>query len=1163
MRLFNTNIFSTWFKPKQLTKQHLSARVVNNSNVYQAAGDMNIIQFPEEILKKLKEMTSKEFNIDGPQTIEPKDDLSLDVDEANELYVKLMESKIRDLNSLLDNGEIANSEMIISELMGTSGFDNIESNYKIQFFYFMGLISLEKDNTKESLYYLTKIQEIESKNKSYYILKSRIALKDQNSMMFIEAIQGLREIGHDNNDILIREMNYELTQGNTEIIINAFTELDVVKPEFESNSDALYYLGAAYLNENRFIDAKKNLIKSDSLKKSKYKKFLVILTQIIPILQQPGIIYLISKEDTAIIKRCLNELLKLSDYFLEKTIVIKAEFWAYVLNLKLLLNPSEIIADTEKFPEDLRSNEKIQLMIAEAFSLIGEENHANEIYQALYQKEKKPQLLIKILKRYYVQNEFCEIINILEGIEDSEYDEEGNIAGLYLASYSKFNDFEKTTLKFEEFREKFPEAIMLYTDFSVVAFEQNDLGLAKSLMEKAISLISEEYYPVRFYIAEICESIGLIEEAIEVLRPLELHNVKASEIMVRLLLICEEPTKNEIAEQITNRLIQTGNANLNILYAKAETVLRQDNISAALEPLINAFQLTPNMYSAYNIVAVKLQLQQKEGFDEYITFLKNSSNPKAIMLAAVALDYLNNKGTAEELAYIALISLGSEFDETVYMQYIMFYMQRGNRARRDEVVIDFNNVERDTVITLVDDAGLQKYICINSEINLEEFEGLGAFGCDHYKHDSATAIKLLRLELNETVELDGIEYLIVSITNKRIYAFRYCLEKYTELCSQSSLIKSININPNDPASSLLPFLSDGRRSHEFLLRNYNFENSIGLPISAICDKDYSKYPEALLSLFNKQEQIFYAGEPNGVYINNQKIVLSISSLILLKTLNLLDKLDIISDKIYVAESLYISMKNIFLNVSENEVNVSGSIGLTDEGLLLYIPTSDEQKQAKVNYWRDILLFLEKVNKVPVIAEKMNDLNTSPIMNEFEMDTIEAGKQLEAIIICDDLFLRKITNKLIGEGKTINSVILLLSISNENEMLDTILFLSKVNYLYCFNAFVMCSLIERLVTGIYLVGPGTRHEKLMQIIKNVLAYPFLFEEYLPILNQVIYGLYDKRYDQNIDLIIREIIKEIKNAARLYAIPSTFVVNYLRLLAGIDLKKASYITNIFNL
>jgi hypothetical protein len=1155
------SFFSKWFKGNKDIKQQITANSIQDSHVYQAGGDINVYHFPEEMLSKLVEIASKSTSIDAPHIIEPSNNLNLSTEAANELYGKLMENTISEIKSLYEDGRIENSGKMIEELMSTSGFDEIQNDYKIQLFYYKGLICLERGDKEGTQHYLSRIEEVESENKFFFILKSRIALNDDNSVVFFEAIDGLRKINHDSNDILVRIMNYELTQGHTETVISSLTELGVVKADFDNNPDALYYLGAAYLNENKFFDARKNLLSSDTLKPSRYKKFLIILSEIIPLLRRPGIIYLLSDDDKNKLRDCLEKLLSISDYFEEKSLEVKAEFWSYVLNIKLLLNPSEIIVDVEKFTKELREHERIQLMLAEAYSLVGVENRANDIYQALYNQDKNPRLLLKVLNKYYEQKEYHRITDFVNSLEEREFDEDGDIAAIYLLAFSKQNGFELAMVKFEELRQAFPNSIMLNTNASFVAFEHENNELAKTLIEKAISLISEDNDPVRFFIAKNCESIGLIEQAIKVLEPFKQYSVKASEMLVKLLLISEEPTRDEQAEQIVDELIQTGNASQNILHAKAEIALRRENISEALDPLITSHRINPSTYAAYNIVAVKLQLQQKEGFDEYITYLKDSHSPKAVMLAAVALDYLNNRGTAEELAYTALVSLGMEFDETIYMQYIMFYMQRGARARRDEVIIDFACVERDTVIQLISNTGENRFVCINSELNLITTEGFMAFGCEHYTHSSVVAIQLLRRSINDLVVLDGIEYVIGSVTNKRIHAFRYCLSRYTELCPESSIIKAISINSDDPISSLLPFLDSGKKNREFLLAQYNFENTIGLPIAALCEKNYSKYPSAILMIFDKSEQIFYAGDVNDFDINNQSIILSISSIIVLKTLNLLNKLEGFSERLYVPESLYAAIRNIFEDVSENEVNVSGTMHITDEGMPLYLPISDEQKQEKINYWRDVLLFLDKVNKISVNAESTM-LNTAPIMNDFEIDTIEAGRQLSGLVICDDLFVRKVSNTIIGEGQTRNSIALLQSIIDENEMLNAIHFLSKVNYLFCFNAEVMYRLIEKLVSNVYLIGPGTKHEKLVQITNNVLAHPILFKEYLPILRDIIYRLYDKRYDVNISLIVKEFITAIKMASRRFGINQSIVLTFLSIPSGLDLIKANYIRDIFN-
>ena len=102
---------------------------------------------------------------------------------------------------------------------------------------------------------------------------------------------------------------------------------------------------------------------------------------------------------------------------------------------------------------------------------------------------------------------------------------------------------------------------------------------------------------------------------------------------------------------------------------------------------------------------------------------------------------------------------------------------------------------------------------------------------------------------------------------------------------------------------------------EILLNFCHFrENETGLPIDSLINGDYDRYIDVLNMLLHVKNQAFYTGHP--VYENeeNQHYVPSLSTMVLLSSMNLLNLLTAIKDSLILPESY----KDFFQNDIERQ-----------------------------------------------------------------------------------------------------------------------------------------------------------------------------------------------------------------------------------------------------
>ncbi|MGG1555090.1 tetratricopeptide repeat protein, partial [Paenibacillus ferrarius] len=1036
----------------------------------------------------------------------------------------------------------------------------------IEIYYYQGLVYLHKDDIQKSNEELEKLFEMDRNSYFGFNLLYKIAVHTNNELMYQKAIEGFRSIAIDSTELKLKELFYEIIKSNFTDVINELAELDKIKIEFENREDAYYYLGLSYLQTEQFILAKKHLSKSNEMKPSLYKTYLVTLTEIIPIISKRGAMFLITDIQKEILERSLKTLYGVKDYFSDMPLQLQEEYWGHILNIRLFLRPADIISEIEIMSDTLKQSDMIQLMLAEAYFVVGSADKSEEIYKMLYQKRKNPQLLDKITTTLLLKKDYSGIVELLKVLEYTDYDELGDIAGTYITAFSKLNILPATIEFINSMEKAFPNAPLLFHSAAIIFNESDETKLSSEYMNKTISMIEEDNEALRMFISTSCEKMGFIESAIQVLLPLK-NSTKAKEALLRLSLEYNDDSyENDellaLAEQTVEQLIQEGVENINIHNAQAEIAFRNDTPENALKHLIEAFKLSPTINTAYNIVAVKINNNQPDDLQQYIDYLIKSLNPRATMLAASAMDFLGSRGAALEIAYKAFQLLGNEFDESIYLQYSMLFMVSKNLSNDEQVNIEFDKVRIDTVIELVDNSGVKRYICIESNPDLVVNEGEVYLSIEHYTNRAPQSIKLLNVELHQKIELDGIEYFINQIINKYVHVFRVASSTYIQQCPDSPYLQAVEVREDDPITPLIPFLERGKVRHEFLMQQYNFvENSIGLPISALCDGDYFKYPSAMMHLLETKEQVYFAGEilPGD---EQSTFVLSLSSVLLLNILKCNDLIEGNKDRFKITKSLLEKIKSLFDEAITTRSRVSGSMGMDKSGRPVFTNITETDKNNTVEFWRRLYLTLSKLETINEIENYSFNLRATKFIGNFDIEAIVATNQINGVFVSDDLFLHKVARFMYDSISYSNSVTILNHFLSTEELLEKLHTLSQFKYHFCVTYEILLKIInDSIIDKPIIYGAGTSHDKVKHIIRNILSHRQLYTDNLLMLRAIIYTLYENRINKKAEELINLIIREVVLSSRFYRISSLELLEFFLEPAGIDLVKAEYLIGIF--
>ncbi|WP_081143626.1 PIN domain-containing protein [Bacillus cereus] len=1143
---------------KKETTQSIDAHYMVNSEVFQAGRDVIINEkIPADVVVILEKLNEHLMNQDDKETTA--------TSQVCDIYAKLMERTLQEIRNCIDRGKVHDAKEMIEQLIQTDGFNIIDTSWRIQIYYLQGIVLLEENEFEQLESILGYINELQQDSKYRFELIYRIACSKNDEKMFEQAIQGFREINTTTEEIENKSNRFLIIQEKYDAVISNLTDFDEVKEVYADNAEILYILGIAYFNLREYSLSRKYLVQSNDINSFEYKEYLLILSEAIPILTQKGIVALMTLEEKTILTKNLNDLLKLQDFFEPRDITLKAEFWVHIFSIKTLINPSEAISDMEELPESLRQVDNMKYILGEAYALVGRTELAVEIFEEIYKLLPSSEMLLKIVGICYEEKKYSKVLEILSDIDYKEYKDDESISYIlrfYFISYYKIKDYDSVSKKLEELEREFPDCAPLFESIAIYFYESNKIDKAKEYIGKAKSCIEKTNDFTRVFLAKTCKKIGMLDDAIEVLEPFKEYTKEGLETFIEILLETETEENLNRAEDLLNGILETGCREPKILEMKAKIAVQNADLTEAIKWFTELFEMVPNAGTAYNLIATKMQRRDFNNIDEYISCLAKTEEPSKLMMGAQGLDAINKSEQAKNLAYKALYLMGNEIEEFIYGQYLSLHFQKMPKKSDQQEVIEFDKIKKDVVVELVDPEGNTRFICMNSVNDFIKEEGHFAIGCEQYSSETNLNNRLLNLKIGDQAELEGIAYSVKSIVDKHTHAFRYCLHRYTTSFPNSGFVKVVPIGEEDPFRELMPILIQQKERTEFLLQQYNSVEGVGIPITMLCG-DHGNYNEVIKGLLSMENQMFYSGKVDALDTNNGRVILSFSSIVFLKHIGFLERVLKEKENIYTTEKTLNKITEIFTGVCELGENTKGTMSIDAEGGLRYIATDDEYKEKNVEFWRGIVIALENIGIIKTNDNQHGEIKKSlrAIMADFEFDPICIEAYEEDILICDDLSIRKLIQVTNQQLKTTNSVGVLEEICSSEELLDIILDLAKQQYVYVCSKNTLLKIVDYLLRKPLIIGPGTDCDKFIGIIRNMFVNQSLFVDYLPMLRDVIYEVFQRTTGVEGYSLLEQIIKEIKLSVDRLGMPSEVTLKYLMVPASFDVTKAQFIINVY--
>ena len=419
--------------------------------------------------------------------------------------------------------------------------------------------------------------------------------------------------------------------------------------------------------------------------------------------------------------------------------------------------------------------------------------------------------------------------------------------------------------------------------------------------------------------------------------------------------------------------------------------------------------------------------------------------------------------------------------------------------------------------------GKKLYVTVNIVFHNEDYKGL----VEYLK-------KLEKFKVDAIISSDPS---IIDIINKDCYMLRKVMEKLSKKNKNNKFFKEFKYSENDddPLKEIRELLIEDREYLKKKFDQYDIEQNTNpggynsLPLSNFCDNEKNYQSIIELLLYNKDMKL-YAGEPNLLDLNNNKIVIDLTSLVVLQELNQLELLLPYVKNIYFTKSLKNKVNSIFQKVS-NEKEKTIRIFVDDENNLHSTETTKESKKNNVNFWRAILSLINQCN-IEEFETNMDSDNFDK--SQFDMFNLAIDKNM--IYICDDLTIRKLAYA-VSKGNLLmtnsSSIINLLHDTNPSEYIKIMNQLTEFKYIHCID----CLSLFYLTLDVLNMRNNEEYKQYYKkIIQNILQSKFLYECHISTIQQFLSTTFrlfkiTKESNELFDIIF----EETKNKSIEYAIP----------------------------
>lgn len=994
------------------------------------------------------------------------------------LLNNLLENSLKIIKKNVNDGYILKANNFISKIF-TCGISGVKDDNLIKLYYYKGIINLNINNDEEIEICINKIESID--DKSFLLNKLRIKY-----ILYRSAENTFDGFLKQISKYLTEEIEVKKLEIEYLVIKQKYIEVIERYGKLESNDEKVNYLLAiAYLNSDMFEKAIECINKS--IEKNNTIKYRLINEQarVFKVIFNIKRIGYVTKEQMTVLEETYKTLESIKLDIVDISTNFRISYYCTILNI-LIYSKNKLFEKVySDVPYDLKDKYEIKSLLALFYAHSGELLKSATIYEELYKRNNYEYDLMAMFEALLNSKQYDTIILRFNELNESQYDEKGIIISSYLCAMScNGKNIEDYAEKYDKVYRQKP-----YYNINMINLYNDNVNLKKKYFDYLKDSLKDNSISFTYQAIEIAKQMNWLEDEIEILEKTQFDLNELKEMLAELYMNANNYESLNKAQELLDNQLKKINGNFKLYLLKGQVEYRLKNWKESLKYYKLAFDINKNEFIASDIVNLMLQNDCKEGLEELCTYIRSKTNRSdMLMIVAMAYDFMGKSGTADELSFQALYSEKNNISENLMQQFIGMHMSRILHSVTDKINT-FDRIGEDCVCSLCNKANNEVInICINSQRSYESGENK-IFNAKHISMNNDLAIELLGLEINDEVELNGVLYIVKDLVDKYVYLFRYITQLFTDLNPKSKFLRTIEIsNPDNILEDIRCFCNEFDKGNS-IIDLYKFDDkNIGIPLDLLTQSEFNQYINLVDLLLNNKNQILYSGERNhNVDFNSYNtVVLTLSSIVILYELNKLYLLDNIKDKIIIPASL----KNEIFNCYKNAVIMKKRGG----GRLFFSNDSDktalfiDNKENNIDkQWKDIYEYVKSL-KTEDMGEFQMDKTLNNLLkfcNICQCESILLCKKYNAIVLCDDLFLRRMCTLMNADNTNIVSLI---DVINDEESVKLITELANKNY--------YCSTLP-----IEIMNIKASYEEKSNLIKNLMNNDIKQKLYAPILKYV--------------------------------------------------------------
>ncbi|MBH0176267.1 hypothetical protein IHV09_22170 [Fictibacillus sp. 23RED33] len=1044
-----------------------------------------------------------------------KEDLEIQIAKMKEDNV-FAEEKLNEIYNLINLYKFHQAEEELSHILESL---HLLSDHQKEFVYYQkARIYIKKDEYQKLDDVIQNISRYNTDSKYIAEINYQISLKRKDISLFEESLQAFKKNNYSNENILIKTINYKINNEKYKEAWELLTDNDELKTNLLESHEAYYFYGVLLAQNGKLDMALGAFSAAFNLHKNMAYKFSYIVVKAnIQVSNREAQIFKLHDDVFQEIKEDIKEFENL-EYLLEfLPFEEKMNYWTLLINLLLMVNPKEALHKIQSI-NDFDDNNFFLSLKADVYLKNNLKDKAKVILQSIFEY-----LEINTINYFIILNEESDwhtIISQYNKLSSSEFKCNPNIFMLYLKARYMTKGYENIRKELIDVINSESDSIPVNIELLRITIEAKDDRLYNKVISSLHSKKDKTHEEELRVYGEVLNSYEKYYDSRSLLR----EHLEKSEELFKVFIstfIQINQFSRETLEvyEITKELYRKGVKYNSLLKFKVDIEMRLGLARKAIQTLED-YRTTFGIdeYYAYYFVVAKMEKGDLEGLDNEIEYLLKSNESNNLQLVSHLKARLGMWDDAQRTALRALFLLPEQLEEKILMNYISMHFSNIDKEQKD---LDLDEVRVNTVV-IIKSEDKYRNIAIHGDKSIVKKSGEIKYGCENYSFDDSISLLLVSLgRKGEKIKLQDDNYEVVDIVNLYGYFQNYCIKKLQEDFPDHNYF--ISYSTEDPVKlknnleETMKLVGEERTQQ---LSNYNFGIEIGMPLSYLSGKNVDSYSEMIVSLLNHKNQHLYAGEVN-IY-KDSEYVLSISSLIMLAYLGLLDKLETISSKCSITTYVEKSIREGIKEAQKHAKTSSGIMYLSEEGELRGYNYNENDKINRKTFWTNILLSITDMNKFEVEIEEHSLYETIPnILLDEDLSSIDLSKNSNKIFVCDDLFIRKLYHGVTQKNNTTNVIGFLLSekLLSPTELLDLILRLVKEKYLYPINSEIVTSLI------LYINQIEDKAERDVNLKK-------LKEVYNNILNEQ-----SRSYYKNIH---EEVIKEI----HAYGLPAGFLYELVR-------------------